>query len=97
MRPPGVLGIWGGCLFIFRELGRTGNYFQGFGEQAHSFGDLGSPTKSKKKSHLKAKAFISFDFNKDLQLLGGSPADPLGNLNVFTFLLTCLSRFGIGD
>ena len=45
MGPPGVLGIWGGCLFIFRELGRTGNYFQGFEEQAHSFGDLGSPTK----------------------------------------------------
>ena len=40
--PPGVLGIWGEWLFIFRELGSTGNYFQGFGEQAHSFGDLGS-------------------------------------------------------
>ena len=43
--PPGVLGIWGEWLFIFRELGSTGNYFQGFGEQAHSFGDLGSPAK----------------------------------------------------
>ena len=32
--PPGVLGIWGEWLFIFRELGSTGNYFQGFGEQA---------------------------------------------------------------
>ena len=32
-------------LFIFRELGSTGNYFQGFGEQAHSFGDLGSTAK----------------------------------------------------
>ena len=40
---PGVLGIWGEWLFIFRELGSTGNYFQGFGEQAHSFGNLGSP------------------------------------------------------
>ena len=37
--PPGVLGIWGEWLFIFRELGSTGNYFQGFAEQAHSFGD----------------------------------------------------------
>ena len=46
--PPGVLGIWGEGLFIFRELGSTGNYFQGFGEQAHSFGDLESPAKSKK-------------------------------------------------
>ena len=39
--PPGVWGIWGEWLFIFRELGSTCNYFQGFGEQAHSFGDLG--------------------------------------------------------
>ena len=45
--PPGprVLGIWGKWLFIFRELGSIGYYFQGFGEQAHSFGDLGSPAK----------------------------------------------------
>ena len=42
---PGVLGIWGGWLFIFRELGSTGNYFYGLREQAHSFGDLGSPAK----------------------------------------------------
>ena len=37
--PSWVLGIWGEWLFIFRELGSTGNYFQRFGEQAHSFGD----------------------------------------------------------
>ena len=43
--PPGVFGIWGEWLFIVRELGSTGNYFQGFGEQAHSFGDLGSSAK----------------------------------------------------
>ena len=43
--PPWVLEIWGEWLFIFRELGSTGNYFQGFWEQAHSFGDLGSPAK----------------------------------------------------
>ena len=30
--PPGVLGIWGEWLFIFRELGSTGNYFRGAGE-----------------------------------------------------------------
>ena len=41
----GTPGFWGEWLFIFRELGSTGNYFQGFGEQAHSFGDLGSPAK----------------------------------------------------
>ena len=39
--PPGVLGIFGEWLFIFRDLGSTGNYFRGAGEQAHSFVDLG--------------------------------------------------------
>ena len=29
----------------FQELRSTGNYFQEFGELAHSFGDLGSPAK----------------------------------------------------
>ena len=37
-----------GRLFIFRDLGSTGNYFRGAGEQAHSFGDLGSPAKKAK-------------------------------------------------
>ena len=37
--PPGVLGIWGEGLFIFRELGSTANYFRGAGEQAQTFGD----------------------------------------------------------
>ena len=43
--PPGVLGIWGEGLFIFRELGSTANYFRGAGEQVHTFGDLGSTAK----------------------------------------------------
>ena len=43
--PPEVLGIWGEGLFIFRELGSTANYFRGAGEQAHTFGDLGSTAK----------------------------------------------------
>ena len=47
--PPGVLGIWGEWLFIFRDLGSTGYYFRGAGEQAHSFRDLGSPAKKQKK------------------------------------------------
>ena len=46
--PPGVLGIWGELLFIFRELGSTGIYFKGSREQAHSLGDLGSPAKKQK-------------------------------------------------
>ena len=50
-RPPllGVLGIWGEWLFIFRELGSTGNYFRGAREQAHNFGDIGSHAKKEKK------------------------------------------------
>ena len=43
--PPGFLGIWGEGLFIFRELGSTASYFRGAGEQAHTFGDLGSTVK----------------------------------------------------
>ena len=43
--PSGVLGIWREELFIFRELRSTGNYFQRFGEQTHSFEDEGSPAK----------------------------------------------------
>ena len=35
--------------YFFRELGSTGNYFRGSGEQVHSFGDLVSTPKSKKK------------------------------------------------
>ena len=46
---PGVLGIWGEGLFIFRELGSTTNYFRGAGEQAHIFGDLGSTAKKLKQ------------------------------------------------
>ena len=47
--PQGFWGLWGECLFILRELGSTGNSFRGFGEQAHSFGDLGSLSKKLKK------------------------------------------------
>ena len=47
--PPGVLGIWGEWLFIFRELGIIGNYFRGAREQAHNFGDIGSLAKKQKK------------------------------------------------
>ena len=48
MGPSGVWGIWGEWLFIFRELGCTGNYFRGTREQAHNFGDLGSLAKMQK-------------------------------------------------
>ena len=38
-------GDWGEGLFIFMEVGSTGYYFRGGGEQDHNFGDLGSPAK----------------------------------------------------
>ena len=53
MGPPGILGIWGELLFIFRELGSTGNYFKGAREQAHNFWDIGSLAKKQKKKKKK--------------------------------------------
>ena len=50
---PGVLGIWGEWLFIFRELGSTGNYFRGAREQVHNFGDIGSLAKKPQKKKNK--------------------------------------------
>ena len=73
MGPPGVLGIWGEWLFIFRDLGSTGNYFRGAGEQAQSFGGLGSPAKKKKN---KGKASILFDFFKFSSASGGIAPRP---------------------
>ena len=42
---PGVLGIWGEGLFIYRELGALLIILRGAGEQAHTLGDLGSTAK----------------------------------------------------
>ena len=50
--PPGVLGILGEWLFIFRELGSTVIIFRDLGEQAHSFVDLGSPANKQKNLTL---------------------------------------------
>ena len=97
MGPPGVLGIWGEWLFIFRDLGSTGNYFRGAREQAHSFGDLGSPAKKQKKKKInKGKASILFDFLKFLLRLGGSPQTPLVNPTCIYFRITCTSRLTSG-
>ena len=40
-----VLGDMGRRDIYFSELQSTVNYLKGAGEQAHSFGDLGSPAK----------------------------------------------------
>ena len=71
--PPGVLGIWGEWLFIFRELGSTGNYFMGAREQAHNFGDLGSLAKKQKN---KEKPSFCLIFKKIFCFCGASPQDP---------------------
>ena len=66
--PPGVLGILGEWLFIFRELGSTGNYFRGAREQANNLlyftiiiYNYNLPKSKKKKI---GKASILFDFLK---------------------------------
>ena len=45
--PPWFLGICGGWLFLFRELGSTGNYLGDLGSKliVFSFGDLVSTVK----------------------------------------------------
>ena len=49
-------------------------YFQGIGEQAHIFGDLGSPAKKLKNLTLKEKpSFCLTFFKRFLQLLGVAP------------------------
>ena len=90
---PGVLGIWGEWLFIFRDLRSTGNYFRGAGEQAHSFGDLGSPAKKQKK--IKEKPTFYLVFKKIILLLGGiapPPPDPLLSSKSNKFSIACTSR-----
>ena len=52
--PRGLGGLRRISIF-FRDLGSTVNYFRGSGEQAHSFGDLGSPAKKQKKKKKKKK------------------------------------------
>ena len=52
MSPRGFEDL-GRMVISFQELGSTGNHFKGSGEQAHSFGDLGSPAKNVKKMNLK--------------------------------------------
>ena len=94
---PGVLGIWGEWLFIFRDLGSTGNYLRGAGEQANSFGDLGSP--AKKQKNKGKPPFCLIFFFKFLLLLGCNPPPPqtpLVNSKCIHFRLTCTSRLTSG-
>ena len=74
-RPSGVLGIWGEGLFIFRDLA---------GEQAHTFGDLGSTAK---KSKNKYQASILSDSLK---------CRPYINVIYFLFLYISFQKIPIG-
>ena len=84
--PPGVLGIYGEWLFIFMELGSTGNYFRGGREQVHNFVDLGSLAKKQKKRR-KSLHFVLI-FKKFF-----CPQTPLVNSKcIYFFVLTWSSR-----
>ena len=88
----------------FQGAGDTGNYFQRFGEQAHSFRNLRSPAKNK-KSHPKGKAFVWFFlilrflggsrwiyvFTTELVSLVISPKTTFGQSKCIYFQLTCWS------
>ena len=84
MRPPGILEIWGEGLFIFRGLGSTASYFRRAGEQAHTFGDLGSTAKKLKKKY---QASILSDSLKCRWILGAiAPRPPYINVISFQFM-----------
>ena len=89
VRPPGVLGITGEWIFIFRELGSTGNYFRGAREQAHDFRDIGRRAKKQKK---KEKASVLFDFLKISSASGGLALQtPLLNSKCIYFHINMLN------
>ena len=79
MGPAGVLGILGEWLFIFRNMGSIGNYLRGAGEQAHSFGDLGSL--AKKQKIIKEKPPFSLIFFRIILL----PPRPPSKLFLYLF------------
>ena len=87
---PRGLGDLGRMAIYIREQGSTCNYFQGFGEQAHSLGNLGSLAKKVLKN-LTLKENPSFRllfFKKKIFGFWGNPLYPppppaLENINVF--------------
>ena len=88
--PPGVWGIWGEWIFIFRELGSTCNYFRGAREHAHNLGGFREPcqkSKKKKKKKKKGKASILFVFLKS-----PSASDPFVNYKCIYFRTNMLIK-----
>ena len=90
--PRGFGGEW---LFIFRELGSTGNYFRGAREQAHNFGDIGSLAKKQKKK--KGNASILFDFLEKSSASGGLAPDPLVNSKCVYFRTNMLIKIHLRE
>ena len=79
-------GSWGALVIIFRDLG----------SKLIVWGIKGALQKCKKKSPLKRKAFISFDFFfKSSAPVGKPPRPPNENISVFTFVLTCISGLAL--
>ena len=80
-------GSWGALVIIFRDLG----------SKLIFLGIKGALQKCKKKSHLKRKAFISFDFFFKSSASVGSPPDPQGKYKCLYFRANMLTWIGIGD
>ena len=72
-------GAGGALVIIFRDLG----------SKLIVLGIRRALQKCIKKSHLKRKSFIYFDFFKSSASGGKPPRPPNENINVFTFVLTC--------
>ena len=60
-----------GRLFIFKELGSTGNYSKGVGVQSSFFWQFTEPCQKAKKYYFKENASISLDFKKESLTIGG--------------------------
>ena len=94
MGPPGVSGIWGEWLFIFRELGSTGS----LGSKLIVFGDLRSPAKKGKNLTLKKSLhFVLFFFKYSATGGGESPQTRLQKSKCIYFRAFMLIWIGIGD
>ena len=72
---------WGALVIIFRD----------FGSKLIVLGIKGALQKSNKKSHLKGKAFISFDF-----FFKKSPPDPFAKGKCIYFRANMIIWIGIG-
>ena len=94
---PGVWGIWGELLFIFRELGSTGYYFRNLGGKLIILGIKEALQKSKKNLTLKEKLSFCLIFFLILWLLGVAFKTPLRISKCTYFRAYMMIWIGIGD